>query len=112
MPYGAFVKLEPGIKHGRADRADPCRNHAHVRIDEGKHSGAMVKRADNDAGQVMPGRHAPQALSKGEKLAGIERIEERDLGNGNGGNGDHGDPGSEAPAAEDLPPEAPPPTVH
>src|SRR5438874_6098404 len=52
------------------------------------------------------------ALSEGEKLAGIERIEERDLGNGNGGNGDHGDPGSEAPAAEDLPPEAPPPTVH
>jgi len=34
------------------------------------------------------------ALSEGEKLAGIERIEERDLGNGN------------------VPPEAPPPTVH
>jgi len=52
------------------------------------------------------------ALSEGEKLAGIERIEERDLGNGNGGNGGHGEPGSEAPPAEDVPPEAPPPTVH
>ena len=49
------------------------------------------------------------SLDAGEKLAGIERIEERDLGgngNGNGGNG-------ETPH-EDLPPppEAPPPTVH
>jgi len=52
------------------------------------------------------------ALSEGEKLAGIERIEERDLGNGNGGNGGHGEPGSEAPPAGDVPPEAPPPTVH
>src|SRR5207302_403602 len=52
------------------------------------------------------------ALSEGEKLAGIERIEERDLGNGNGGNGGHGEPGSEAPPAEDVPPEAPPPTAH
>jgi len=52
------------------------------------------------------------ALGEGEKLAGLERIEERDLGNGNGGNGGHGEPGSEAPAAEDVPPEAPPPTVH
>jgi DNA gyrase subunit A len=52
------------------------------------------------------------ALSDGEKLAGMERIEERDLGtngNGNGGNGEH---------AEDVPPagegpETPlPPTVH
>jgi len=53
------------------------------------------------------------ALSDGEKLAGLERIEERDLGtngngNGNGGNGEH---------AEDVPPagegpETPPPTVH
>ncbi len=44
------------------------------------------------------------ALGEGEKLAGLERIEERDLGNGNGGNGD---PHEELPA-----PETPPPTVH
>ena len=49
------------------------------------------------------------SLDAGEKLAGMERIEERDLGNGNGngGNGGNGD------THEDLPPpEAPPPTVH
>jgi DNA gyrase subunit A len=51
------------------------------------------------------------SLSEGEKLAGVERIEERDLGNGNGGNGGHSEPGAEAPP-EDVPPEAPPPTVH
>ncbi len=44
------------------------------------------------------------ALGEGEKLAGLERIEERDLGNGSGGNGD---PHEELPA-----PETPPPTVH
>ena len=44
------------------------------------------------------------SLDEGEKLAGVERIEERDLGNGNGGNGD---------AHEEVPPpEPPPPTVH
>src|SRR5256886_739540 len=48
------------------------------------------------------------ALSEGEKLAGIERIEERDLGNGNGGKRDPCGPGTEAPAAQDLPPAAPP----
>jgi len=48
------------------------------------------------------------ALSEGEKLAGIERIEERDLGNGNGGNGDSHE---ELPPPE-SPPDAPPPTVH
>src|SRR2546421_5931544 len=50
------------------------------------------------------------ALSEGEKLAGMERIEERDLGNGNGngGNGSNGD----APQEELPPPEAPPPPVH
>ncbi|HEY3076332.1 MAG TPA: DNA gyrase subunit A [Burkholderiales bacterium] len=49
------------------------------------------------------------SLDAGEKLAGIERIEERDLGNGNGngGNGGNGDSHEELP-----PPEAPPPTVH
>src|SRR5207237_5163421 len=48
------------------------------------------------------------ALSDGEKLAGMERIEERDLSNGNGnGNGGNGDSHEELP-----PPEAPPPTVH
>src|SRR5436309_4635335 len=46
------------------------------------------------------------SLSEGEKLAGLERIEERDLGNGNGGNGGHSEPGAEAPPPEDLPPEA------
>jgi DNA gyrase subunit A len=44
------------------------------------------------------------ALDAGETLAGVERIEERDLGNGNGGNGD--------PHEELPPPEPPPPTVH
>jgi DNA gyrase subunit A len=45
------------------------------------------------------------SLDAGEKLAGMERIEERDLGgNGNGGNGD---------IHEEVPPPAePPPTVH
>ena len=48
------------------------------------------------------------ALSEGEKLAGMERIEERDLGgNGNGGNGGNGDADEEMP-----PPTEPPPTVH
>jgi DNA gyrase subunit A len=50
------------------------------------------------------------ALSEGEKLAGIERIEERDLGNGNG-NGGNGDSHEELPPPE-SPPDAPPPTVH
>jgi DNA gyrase subunit A len=53
------------------------------------------------------------ALSDGEKLAGIERIEERDLsnGNGNGGNGDshEGLPPDSPPAS---PSGGPPPTVH
>jgi DNA gyrase subunit A len=53
------------------------------------------------------------SLDSGEKLAGVERIEERDLGaNGNGGNGnvDHG----EVPHEEEPPPgpDEPPPTVH
>ena len=53
------------------------------------------------------------ALGEGEKLAGLERIEEKDedvAGNGNGnGNGNDGDGDGEAP----LPPaEEPPPTVH
>jgi DNA gyrase subunit A len=52
------------------------------------------------------------ALSEGEKLAGLERIEERDLGsngNGNGGNGEHTE---EVPPAPDAGPDSPPPTVH
>ena len=54
------------------------------------------------------------ALSEGEKLAGLERIEERELenGNGNGGNGNgdasHGDEGAEP--GPDI--EPPAPTVH
>ena len=53
------------------------------------------------------------SLDEGEKLAGLERIEERDLGNGNGngGNGSHGESGDtppdEAPTSDE-----PPPTVH
>ena len=55
------------------------------------------------------------ALSAGEKLAGMERIEERDLGangngNGNGGNGEH--PEEVPPAGEGSPDNPPPPTVH
>jgi DNA gyrase subunit A len=54
------------------------------------------------------------ALGEGEKLAGLERIEERDLGNGNGGNGGSHEPspeaGGEGPSEE--PPAEPPPTVH
>jgi len=50
------------------------------------------------------------ALGEGEKLAGMERIEERDLGNGNGGSANGGNGGD---ALEELPPpEPPPPTVH
>jgi DNA gyrase subunit A len=53
------------------------------------------------------------AIGEGEKLAGLERIEERDLGaNGNGGNGGPAEPGADAPPVEDVPPESPPPTVH
>jgi DNA gyrase subunit A len=53
------------------------------------------------------------ALGEGERLAGVERIEERDLG-GNGGNGgSEGGNGGNGDSHEDLPPpEAPPPTVH
>jgi DNA gyrase subunit A len=52
------------------------------------------------------------ALGEGEKLAGMERIEERDLGNGNGGNGGHG-PDNGGDAQEEPPvPEEPGPTVH
>jgi len=53
------------------------------------------------------------SLDEGEKLAGLERIEERDLGNGNGGNGNggNGDSHEDIPPPE-VPPQAPPPTVH
>jgi DNA gyrase subunit A len=53
------------------------------------------------------------SLDEGEKLAGLERIEERDLGNGNGngGNGGHGENG-ETPPDEPPPAGEPPPTVH
>jgi DNA gyrase subunit A len=56
------------------------------------------------------------SLDAGEKLAGMERIEERDLGgngngNGNGGNGETA--GGNGDGHEDLPPPAgPQPTVH
>ncbi|HYR35593.1 MAG TPA: hypothetical protein VEQ87_14970 [Burkholderiales bacterium] len=51
------------------------------------------------------------SLDAGEKLAGIERIEERDLGNGNGGNGgSHEEPPPESPP--EPAPDTPPPTVH
>ncbi len=56
------------------------------------------------------------SLDQGEKLAGLERIEERDLGNGNGngGNGGNGNGGNGDNDAHDElpPPDAPPPTVH
>jgi DNA gyrase subunit A len=57
------------------------------------------------------------ALGDGEKLAGLERIEERDLGNGNGngGNGAHAEGAGETPGEEPPPDpssEPPPPTVH
>ena len=54
------------------------------------------------------------SLDEGEKLAGVERIDERDLGNGNGGNGGHeGGTGGNGDPHEDIPPpESPPPTVH
>jgi DNA gyrase subunit A len=55
------------------------------------------------------------SLDAGEKLAGMERIEERDLGgNGNGGNGGNGETaGGNGDGHEDLPPPAgPQPTVH
>jgi DNA gyrase subunit A len=51
------------------------------------------------------------SLDEGEKLAGLERIEERDLGNGNGGNGSHGENG-DTPPDEAPPSDEPPPTVH
>ena len=51
------------------------------------------------------------ALGEGEKLAGLERIEERDVDNGNG-NG-HGGNGSDGDAEGELEtPEPPSPTVH
>jgi DNA gyrase subunit A len=52
-------------------------------------------------------------LDEGEKLAGLERIEEMDEegGNGNGGNGHDEGNGGDAPLPEDEPP-APGPTVH
>jgi len=58
------------------------------------------------------------ALGEGEKLAGLERIEERDLGaNGNGGNGGNGgahEPSSPVNGDSEEPPASsePPPTVH
>jgi DNA gyrase subunit A len=55
------------------------------------------------------------SLDQGEKLAGLERIEERDLGsNGNGGNGGNGGHAENGDAPADEPPtsDEPPPTVH
>jgi DNA gyrase subunit A len=52
------------------------------------------------------------ALGEGEKLAGMERIEERDLGNGNGGNGNGGNGGNGDAHEEPPAPAEPPPTVH
>jgi DNA gyrase subunit A len=49
------------------------------------------------------------SLDAGEKLAGVERIEERDLGNG--GNGENGDSHEDLPPP-DSPPASPTPTVH
>ena len=56
------------------------------------------------------------SLDQGEKLAGLERIEERDVlgGNGNGGNGgDHSGNGGNGEPEEPAPDAGPtPPTVH
>jgi DNA gyrase subunit A len=56
------------------------------------------------------------ALGEGEKLAGMERIEERDVnGNGNGqGHGPEGGNGGAGPDGdiEPEPPTGPAPTVH
>jgi DNA gyrase subunit A len=54
------------------------------------------------------------SLDQGEKLAGLERIEERDLGNGNGNGGNGGNEGGTGSGSHDElpPPDAPPPTVH
>jgi len=58
------------------------------------------------------------SLDQGEKLAGVERIEERDLANGNGSNGGNGgEPHDEGTpplpdASSSVPPSEPPPTVH
>ncbi len=56
------------------------------------------------------------SLDQGEKLAGLERIEERDVVDGNGGNG-NGGPHAEGNGNGDAPDEPaieppPPPTVH
>ena len=56
------------------------------------------------------------SLDQGEKLAGVERIEERDVVDGNGGNG-NGGPHAEGNGNGDAPDEPaieppPPPTVH
>ena len=56
------------------------------------------------------------ALDEGEKLAGLERIEERDLGNGNGNGGNGGRRRQRRRrrrrAAADPRGADPPPTVH
>jgi DNA gyrase subunit A len=59
------------------------------------------------------------ALGEGEKLAGVERIEERDVVDGNGGNGGNGDSHAESAGTDgngegpgEEPPAEPPPTVH
>jgi DNA gyrase subunit A len=53
------------------------------------------------------------ALGEGEKLAGLERIEERDVDNGNGNGGGSGHEGNGSDANGDIdPPEPPSPTVH
>jgi DNA gyrase subunit A len=56
------------------------------------------------------------SLDQGEKLAGIERIEERDVPGGNGGNGNGGDHSGNGGNGEPDEPaastEPPPPTVH
>ena len=53
------------------------------------------------------------ALDEGEKLAGVERIEERDLeANGHGGNGGDSGDGDAHDQLSSPPPEEPPPTVH
>jgi DNA gyrase subunit A len=53
------------------------------------------------------------SLDDGEKLAGLERIEEREIeGNGNGGGHENGGNGGDAEAAPGEPAAPPGPTVH
>ncbi len=52
------VFVNPGVGHRRADRPDAGRGHARVGEDERQHSRAMIERAGDHGGQVVPWRRA------------------------------------------------------